>query len=373
MTANGNRPKFDYARNPMLVYWEMTQACALACRHCRLDAILQCHPKELTRDESRTLLGQIAEFGDPLPHLVLTGGDPLQRRDLYEVITEARRLGMQVSVTPSATEALTREVLEKLKAHDIHSIALSLDGPTAAKHEAVRGVPGCFARTLAAAQNARESGLPLQVNTLVTEATAEDLPAIYELLQSLGIMRWSLFFLIAVGRGKALLELSPQAGERWMHWIFDVASKAPFAVKTTEAPFYRRVALERMRGKKIPPQALQRASVYKGMGIRDGHGIMFISNQGEICPAGFLPLSAGNVRTAHVVEVYRSSPLFADLHRPERLKGKCGECEFREICGGSRARAYAYTGDPLESDPFCSYVPMRTRTAEASVIPATAK
>jgi radical SAM protein len=355
-----NRPvSRDYAQTPLIVYWEMTQACALACRHCRAEAMPKCHPEELTHEESRDLLRQIVSFGDPLPHLILTGGDPLERPDLYDLIDEARSLGLQVSITPSATQALTAEVICKLKDHGIQSLGLSLDGSCAARHEAVRGVAGCFDWTIRAARAAAEADLPIQINTLVAQQTADDLPTIYELLKTLTVMRWSLFFLIAVGRGKMLEEIAPEESDRVMDWIYDVAKEAPFAVKTTEAPHYRRVALKRMRGQQVSRNALQRMSVYNGLGIRDGHGIIFISNTGDICPAGFLPVSAGNVRTAKIPDVYRNSQLFRDLHDPDKLRGKCGKCEYAEICGGSRARAFAYTGDVLESDPFCPYVPAR--------------
>ncbi len=362
ITADITAPKshpttHDYAQNPLIVYWEMTQACALACRHCRAEAMAKCHPLELNHAESKNLLRQIAGFGKPLPHLILTGGDPLQRPDLYELIGKARSLGLQVSITPSATETLTPDTIAKLKEHGIQSLGLSLDGSTAARHEAVRGVAGCFEWTMRAAHAAAEVNLPIQINTLVCEETADDLEAIYQLLTTLKVMRWSLFFLIAVGRGKMLQEISPASGEKLMNRIYDLASRAPFAIKTTEAPHYRRVALQHMRGQKVAPDALHRVSVFNGFAIRDGHGIMFISNIGEICPAGFLPLSAGNVRTSSIPEVYRNSPLFHALHNPDQLKGKCGKCEYREICGGSRARAFAYTGDALESDPFCSYQP----------------
>ena len=221
----------------------------------------------------------------------------------------------------------------------------------------MRGVEGCFDWTIRAAKNAAELGIPLQVNTLVSQETADDLPAIYELLKSFKVMRWSLFFLIAVGRGKMLQPVSPERGEELMHWIYELARVAPFAVKTTEAPSYRRIALNRMRGEGMLSAEIQRTPVYRGFGIRDGHGIMFVSNQGDIYPAGFLPLAVGNVRMNHLADVYRSSPMFRALRTPSQFKGKCGRCEYRALCGGSRARAFAYTGDPLESDPFCPYEP----------------
>jgi len=347
----------DYAHNPMIVYWEMTQACGLACRHCRADAMTQPHPQELTHAESKNLLRQIAAFGDPLPHLILTGGDPLRRADLYDLIGNANALGLSVSITPAATPQLTREVVAELKAHGVQSLGLSLDGSNAARHEAVRGVPGCFDLTMRAAMLAAEFDLPIQVNTLVAAETDDDLPAICELLKTVKVMRWSLFFLIAVGRGKVLQPVSAERGEEIMNWVYDLARVAPFAIKTTEAPSYRRIALNRMRGEGMSPDQIQRTSVYHGFGIRDGHGVMFVSNTGDIYPAGFLPLSVGNVRADSVAEVYRHAPVFKRLHNPNEFKGKCGRCEHRMICGGSRARAFAHTGDALESDPFCPYEP----------------
>ncbi len=347
----------NFAENPMLVYWEMTQACALACRHCRAEAALLRHPLELDHEESKQLLRQIAAFGDPLPHLILTGGDPLQRRDLFDLVDEANALGLSVSITPAATQALTREVIAQLKAHGIQSLGLSLDGSTPERHEAVRGVRGCFDWTISAARYAAELGMPIQVNTLVSEETADDLPAVYELLNTLKLMRWSLFFLIAVGRGRVLQEVSPERGEELMNWVYDLARGTPFALKTTEAPSYRRIALDRMREEGLAPEQIQRTSVYHGFGIRDGHGIMFVSNTGDIHPAGFLPLTVGNVRRDSVVETYRYSSVFRGLHEPNQFMGKCGRCDYRVICGGSRARAFAYTGNPLESDPFCPYRP----------------
>ena len=348
----------DYSRNPMLVYWEMTQACGLACRHCRAEAVSTAHPDELTYEEGKKLLHQIAAFDKPSPHLVFTGGDPLRRADLFDLIDEARALGINVSITPSATADLTIEVLAKLKAHGIDSFGLSLDGSTAARHEAVRGVEGCFDWTIAAAKAAATLGVPIQINTLVSQETVDDLPAVYELLKKeFPVMRWSLFFLIEVGRGKVLQPISSERGEQLMNWIYDLSRTAPFAVATTEAPSYRRVALSRMRQAGMAAAEIERTPVYRGFGIRDGHGIMFISNQGDICPAGFLPLAMGNVRHDQLVDVYRSAPMFQALHNPNLFKGKCGRCEYRALCGGSRARSFAATGDPLASDPFCHYEP----------------
>ena len=347
----------DYSMNPALVYWEMTRACSLACRHCRAEAVSTPHEWELSHVESKNLLLQIAGFNKPLPHLILTGGDPLQRSDLYDLIDEAKRLQLTVSITPSATPSLAPDVLAKLKEHKIESLGLSLDGSSAARHEEIRGVDGCFDRTIRAARAASDLGLPIQVNTLVSQETVDDLPQIYEVLKTFQIMRWSLFFLISVGRGKMLQPLTPGQGEECMNWVFDLSEAAPFQIKTTEAPSFRRVALNRMKTAGRPSQEIEQSSVYRGFGIRDGHGIAFVSSQGYIYPSGFLPLIAGNVRTDHLVDIYRHSTLFCALHSSNQFKGRCGRCEYGGICGGSRARAFALTGDPLASDPFCPYEP----------------
>jgi radical SAM protein len=350
----------NFSRNPMLVYWEMTQACGLACKHCRAEAMPTAHPLELGPAESLRLLKQIAAFGDPRPHLILTGGDPLSRKDLYPVIDAARSLGLEVSITPSATPELTNEAISKLKNHGIQSLGLSLDGSCAEKHDAIRAVPGTFERTMEAARHAGRLGLPIQVNTLVAEETADDLPALYELLRtSFPVMRWSLFFLISVGRGKALNEVSPEDGEGIMNWALDLVPHAPCMVKTTEAPSYRRIAIGKIRAAGMASGETKNTSVYKGFQIRDGHGIVFVSNLGDIYPSGFLPLRCGNIRTSSLVEVYRNSEIFRALHEPDQFHGKCGACQYSQICGGSRARAFAHTGDALGTDPFCPYKPER--------------
>ncbi len=347
----------DYTQTPLNVYWEMTQACPLACRHCRAEAVATAHPQELNFQESTAFLRQLPEFGAPLPQLILTGGDPLARADLYELIDEARSLGIGVSITPAASPALTRDVLARLQQHGVEGLGLSLDGSSAERHDSIRGVPGTFDRTIQAIHWAQELGMPLQVNTLVAAETAADIPAIYELLKPLGIARWSLFFLISVGRGKVLEPLTPEQGEQLMGWIYETSDAAPFTVATTEAPSYRRVALLRMREQGMTGEQIKRSPGYRGFGIRDGNGIMFVSHTGDICPAGFLPLTVGNIRRDRIAEVYRNSPVFLALHDPEHFHGRCGACEYHALCGGSRARAYEASGDPLGEDPFCIYEP----------------
>jgi len=350
----------NFALTPLNIYWEMTQACALACRHCRAEAMPHPHPLQLSFEESVRFLRQIPDFGDPMPQLILTGGDPLARPDLLDLIDAARALGVPVSITPSATPNLTRTTLAALKAHGVEALGLSLDGSNAARHDAIRGVGGTFDRTIAAMEWAAELDMPLQINTLVAAETADDLPSIYALLKTKQVARWSLFFLISVGRGRVLQSLTPAEAEQLMVWIYRIAQEAPFAVATTEAPSYRRVALGEMRAAGMSSEQIRQTPVGRGFGIRDGNGIVFVSNTGDICPAGFLPLAAGNVRTDHIVQVYRESLLFSALHDPSQFGGRCGRCEYRAICGGSRARAFAATGDPLAEDPLCTYQPGQT-------------
>ena len=347
----------NFAQTPLNVYWEMTQACALACRHCRAEAMPQPHPRQLTHEESLRFLRQIPEFGDPLPQLILTGGDPLSRPDLIELVDAARALGIPVSITPSATPTLTREILVQLKEHGVEALGLSLDGSNPGLHDAIRGIPGTFERTLEAARWAAELDMPLQINTLVTAETAPDLKNTYELLKAVRVARWGLFFLIAVGRGRVLSALEPGEAEELMGWIYEIMKEAPFVVATTEAPSFRRVAVGRMRAEGLSGEQIQRSTIGRGFGIRDGNGIVFVSSTGDICPAGFLPVAAGNVRSANIVQVYRESPLFAALHDPTQFGGRCGRCEYKMLCGGSRARAFTAGGDPLGEDPLCPYEP----------------
>ncbi len=352
--------RFD--RAPRRVYWEVTRACDLACRHCRAEAAPEPDPTELSPEEGLRLISELAEFGSPLPHLVLTGGDPLKRPDLFALIAAARHRGFGVSVAPSATPLLTASSIARLKAAGVEAISLSLDGSDAARHDALRRIDGCFDRTLAAARACAAVGLPFQVNTLVSEETLGDLPAIYRLTTELRAARWSLFFLVAVGRGAVLKPITAEACERLFELLLDLGDsgggeRGPIIITTTEAPHFRRVVLERARRAGRGEAALPRGNMGHGAGIRDGNGIMFISHTGEVHPSGFFPLAAGDARTADPVALYRDSDLFRTLRRPELLNGRCGRCEYAESCGGSRARAFAATGDPMAEDPLCLYEP----------------
>jgi len=349
---------YVYAQNPVMIYWEMTRACDLACKHCRAEAISQRHPLELTTKEAKVLLTQLKEFqGHPVPHLVMTGGDPLKRPDLFELITYGINLGLNISLAPSGTNLITLGFLEQLKKAGLTSMSLSLDGSTAKIHDTFRQVTGCFDSTINAVHVARKVGLPLQINTLVSASTLTDLPNIYNLLTNLGIMCWSVFFLVRMGRGETLEEITPTQCDETHQWLYELSKTSPFMIRTTEAPSFRRVTLTMMQEEGINTKNIVHTPVGRGFGIRDGNGIMFISHIGDVYPSGFLAIRAGNIRKDSPVAIYRDSELFVHIRDLSRLKGKCSCCLYRFICGGSRARAWAATRDYMESDPICPYQP----------------
>ncbi|KAB1190375.1 TIGR04053 family radical SAM/SPASM domain-containing protein [Haloferax sp. MBLA0076] len=343
----------DTSRRPFVLIWEVTQACELACDHCRADAQPARHPDELTTSEGKRLLDQTREFG-PGQLVVLSGGDPLARPDLVELIEYGTSRGLRMTLTPSGTSSLTPETVHRLSDAGVTRLAVSLDGATPSTHDTFRGENGSFEETVRAARAARDAGLPIQINTTVCAQTVDELPALRDLVDELDAVLWSVFFLVPVGRGRILESISPDRAESVMEWLSDVSKDAPFGVKTTEAPFYRRVAIQHRRDASGSPSS---DGIGRRLGITAGDGFAFVSHTGELYPSGFLPKSAGSVRDGGLVERYRESELFQSLRDRDALRGKCGVCEYRHVCGGSRSRAYAHTDDPLASDPLCAYVP----------------
>jgi radical SAM protein len=335
---------------PQRIYWELTRACDLACSHCRANADASANPHELNTLEVYRVLEEIA--AECKPQIILTGGDPLKRRDFFDIVKHTVDVGLACLVAPSATPLLTRAVIDDLASLRVAAMSLSLDGASAETHDTLRGVDGTFDHTLKIARRIVEDGIPLQINTLVTADTIRELPAIHRVVQQIGAARWSLFFLIKTGRGARLRQIEPEQSEAILTWALEHALDQRPVITTTEAPHFRRIAAMR-RAEHVGPASGR----MRGLGIRDGNGVMFISHTGDVQPSGFLPLTAGNARTENPLWIYRNSPLFQDLRRSDRFSGRCGCCEFREICGGSRARAYATTGDPLGADPLCGYMP----------------
>ena len=347
----------DHDRAPIVIFWEMTKACALECRHCRAQAQPQRHPLEFTTQEGFQLLDQMVEFGNQ-PILVLTGGDPLMRRDIFDFIGYGLEKGLRVALSPSATALMRPETLKRLKEAGISRISFSLDGAKAQTHDTFRGVQGSFQRTLECAADAVDAGLPLQINTTVTRFSYPELAALEQVFRRTEAVLWDLFFLVPTGRAVTEDMLSPQEHEDVFHWLAKLSQESTLSIRTTLGQPYRRVLLQRDgSGSQEPSKPAPTGMPTRMPTTNDGKGVCFISHVGQVQPSGFLPLSPGNVRTDQLTHIYRDSRLFNDLRDPGLLKGKCGRCPFKEVCGGCRARAYAFSGDYLESDPSCAYEP----------------
>ena len=339
----------DYQQAPIGIFWEMTRACALVCRHCRAQAQPKRSPLEMTTQEGFNLLDQMAEFGNK-PIVILTGGDALMRRDVFDFISYGLSKDLIMSLSPSATALVRPKTLRWLKEAGLSRLSFSLDGARPESHDTFRGVPGSFQHTQRCLTTAVEAGLSLQINTTVTRHSLPELPALAEMLDSSGVVAWDLFFLVPTGRALTEDMISPQEHEEVFNWLDDLSQESPFGIRTTLGQPYRRVLLQRQ-------PAIDQASPPRVPTTNDGKGGCFISDVGTVQPSGFLPIAAGHVRTGNLVDIYRNAPIFRELRDPGLLKGKCGICPFNKVCGGCRARAYAMTGDYLESDPCCIFQP----------------
>ncbi|HXE91701.1 MAG TPA: TIGR04053 family radical SAM/SPASM domain-containing protein [Terriglobales bacterium] len=361
MMAVPRRP-FDFNQRPLVLIWETTQACDLTCAHCRACAQPLRHPLELSTVEARGLIDQVAAW--EVPVFVLTGGDPLKRPDIYDIVEYSAERGVRASLTPSATPLLTREAIEELKRRGLARLAVSLDASTPEIHDAFRGVPGAWERALSAVRWASDCHLPLQINTTVTRRNLDDLDNMVALLDRLHIVLWSVFFLVPTGRGQLEDMISPDEAEQVFRklWSYESSGRTRFHIKTTEGMHYRRFVLQQKAAARANGEGSVNGAIFEEIararqGVNDAKGFMFVSHVGEVYPSGFLPLSAGNIRTQPLAEIYQRSPLFLSLRDPRNLKGKCGLCEFNDICGGSRARAYATSRDVFAEEPCCAYLP----------------
>ena len=350
----------DFDHCPLMFYYEVTQACDLVCEHCRASAQKTANPDELATAQSKALIEQVATF-PKRPTIVLTGGDPLKRDDIFDLIRHAAGCGLQVALTPSATPLATFEAFQAAREAGVTRLGISLDGVDAVTHDAFRGWSGSFERTLSMLAAARRLELPVQVNTSITRRNFHQIDALAELLADQGIAMWSVFFLIPVGRGLTQERITPPEYEVAFEKLWHHAQHKPYGVKTTEAPHYRRYVLQHRGNPLAGPGGQTESESHRShrapLGVWDGRGVMFVSNTGEIYPAGFLPLLCGRFPQQSVVDTYQNHPTFCALRDPDMFKGKCGICEYRRICGGSRARAYAVTGDAYETEPDCVYIP----------------
>ena len=345
----------DFNQSPLLVIWEVTQACDLACVHCRASAQPERNQDELTTEEGRQLLEEVKRFGNPL--MVFTGGDPLKRPDLYELARHSVSLGLRTNVTPSATPLLTREAVDEFKKCGISRMAISLDGPDAPTHDGFRQVDGTYESAMFALRYARDIGLETQVQTTVTRRNISKLAQIAERVAEAQSKMWSLFFLITTGRALEEDDLTSEEYEKVFEFLYEISKVAPFDVKTTEGLHYRRYIAQRLKDEHGGRGGVNGRLLWRTTAVSDGRGFVFVSHTGEIYPSGFLPVSGGNVRRDSLIDVYQNSSLFRILREPSAKLGKCSYCEYTKICGGSRARAYALTGNYLEADPRCTYQP----------------
>lgn len=363
----------DYNINPYIVIWEVTRACELKCVHCRANAQLKPHPHELSDQEGKNLIDQIYEMNNPM--LVFTGGDCMLRDDLFELAEYAINKGMRVSMTPSATENVTKEKMVQAKSVGLSRWGFSLDGPISEIHDHFRGTPGSFNLTIEKIRFLNELNMPLQINTVISQYNFLHLEKMAELVGELKAVMWYIFLLVPTGRGQVEDCLSPVQHEKVFQWLYELSKTAPFDIKTTAAQHYRRVVLQQKAiEKKIDrnkyryedTMTMDQNKMVDGLkrapkGVNDGNGFLFISHTGDVFPSGLLPIKGGNIRETPLSQIYRNSKVFQELRNPNLYKGKCGVCEYRYICGGSRSRTFAVTGDYLESDPFCVYVPKNLR------------
>lgn len=368
--------RVNLSQRPFIVIWEVTRACDLACLHCRATAMPTPDPSQLTTTDGLRLIDQVAAFGLPPPLFVLTGGDPLKRSDLSQLVRYATSCSLPTSLSPSATPLLSAQALKELKDAGLVAISLSLDGSNAPIHDSFRGREQTFKRTLEAWEHAHEIGLKVQINTTVTKRNLLDLAAIARTVRERRAMTWSVFFLVQTGRGSGLQQILPNECEDVLNFLYDVGEIFP--VKTTEGHHFKRVALQRTiveRSQDTLESVLQPGETYRylrrefgpiipngrrrrpPLDINAARGFVFISHAGDVFPSGFLPMPAGNVRRIDLPSLYRSSPIFTALREARLLKGRCGNCEFAPVCGGSRSRAFAQTGDLLAEDALCAYEP----------------
>lgn len=375
------RLRFDTSARPFLVLFELTRACDLACRHCRAESVPDRHACELTTAEVETVLDDLAAIGAPRPRVIFTGGDPLRRPDLQTLVAHAAEAGLSVGVSPAGTPRASASALAALRRCGASAVSFSIDGASPSAHDAFRGVQGSFGWTLNACRAAVSIGLRLQVNTTVTVSTVLELPGIARLVEEVRAAMWSVFFVVPTGRAEAAQALCAAETEDVLAFLYDIAGRVP--LKTTEAPSFRRLLVHGEEGAKArtpgalywrlhgqlldawPPAergAVEQRALGGGhrrapLAVGDGRGVVFVSHTGEVQPSGFLPLVVGNVRDTPLPVLYATAPLLMALRDPAAHHGRCASCELNAICGGSRAQAYARTGDPLAEDPTCDYRP----------------
>jgi len=350
---------------PRVIAWESTRACNLVCRHCRASAQREPAPDELTTGEVMGLIDEISRMsGGKGPHFkpifVISGGEPLMREDIFDIAAYATEQGLRTAISPNGT-LITSETVERMIDAGIKRVSVSIDGSCAARHDAIRGVPGAFEGAVRGVKRCRDGELPFQINTTVMRQNVDDLEAIHDLTVALGAAAWHIFMLVPTGRGKIDDELTPQGYEEILNWLYDAALDSPIPLRVTCGPQFMRLVLTRKQESETPPNLVGRERGLDRMsrGCLAGMGYCFVSHRGEVYPCGYLPVLAGNVRDESFETIYQDSPVFRRLRDLSQLEGKCGECSFVHRCGGCRARAFGLTGNYMGEEPYCVYEPGR--------------
>ncbi len=350
--------KIIYKDYPLLIYWELTRACDLVCKHCRADSIKTPEPQELKTYEIFQIIEDIKTNFSNNSIIVFTGGDPFKRNDLFDIIEYTSKKGVKFALAPSATPLVKTQHIEKLKTLNIESISLSLDSYDPKLHDEIRGKEKTFHKTLELSEIIKSYNINLQINTLIFKQNINDLEKIYEFLETkIKPHRWSLFLLVKTGRGISLQEPTKEEIEIFNNRLYKLHKNSPFIIKTTELHHYRRTFIKRMLNEGKTFEDIKKTTIFKGRGIRDGNGIIFISSKGLVYPSGFLPIVVGNLKKNKLSEIYKNNEILIKLRDPDNYEGKCRYCEFRYICGGSRARAYFTFKNYLASEPLCAYLP----------------
>lgn len=342
-------------RSPRLIAWELTNACNLACIHCRASAIKDPTPDELTTAEAKHFVDELIEYK---PIIILTGGEPLLRSDVYDIAQYASGHGLRVVLATNGT-LLTPDIAKKLKDVGIQRVSISIDGSTKETHDIFRGETGAFEAALRGIDILKNAGLSFQINTTITKRNLTEIPNIYELALSLGASALHIFLLVPTGRGEEIEseEIPPEEYERVLNWFYDKSKTSRIQLKATCAPHYFRIMRQRAKAEGIRITKETHGLEAMTKGCLGGSGFCFVSSKGDVYPCGYLPALAGNIRQKPFKMIWEKSKVFNDLRDTGKLKGKCGECEYRAVCGGCRARAYAQTGDYLDEEPYCMYVP----------------
>lgn len=345
--------------NLRLVAWEITDACNLACKHCRAEANLVPSKEQLTTEEGKKLLNSISQVAKPI--IIFTGGEPLLREDLFELISHANSLRLKPVLAPNGT-LLNDAIVKKIKACGVQRVSLSIDGPDATSHNLFRGVEGAFEKTVEATKLLKKENIPFQINTTVTKSNIDKFKAIFTLVKELGAVAWHIFLLVPTGRAKNIKDqiITAKEYEDILNWFYDFRKQAKnIHFKATCAPHYYRILRQRAKeeGIKVTPENFGLDAHTRG--CLGGIGFCFVSHKGIVQPCGYLPIECSNVREQDFKSIWYESEIFQQLRDPNCYKGKCGKCHYIKVCGGCRARAFTMLGDYLEEEPLCSYTPKK--------------